>query len=161
MKGWPALDDMDAMLTIVPSTLSRRISFAASCIRKKGARTLMANIRSKSSGEVSRIVPRSVMAAALTRASSRPKAASAAATTSRQSSTRARSARRKRTLQPVSAVIASATALPFSALRPQVTRPAAPRSASSLAMAAPRPWVPPVTTAIFPSNPLMAYSTIW
>src|SRR5437899_1223267 len=44
-----------------------------------------------------------------------------------------------------------ATALPFSLLRPHVTRPAAPASANCSAIAAPSPCVPPVTTAIFPS----------
>jgi hypothetical protein len=55
------------MLTIEPCMLSRRISFAASCIRKNGARTLTANMASNSAGSVSQIVPRSVMPAELTR----------------------------------------------------------------------------------------------
>ena len=55
--------------------------FAASCMRKNGARTFTANIASKSSGLVSRMVPRSVMAAALTSTSTRPNASSALAMT--------------------------------------------------------------------------------
>ena len=68
------------MLTIAPSIFLRIISFAASCIRKNGARTFTSNIASKSSGLVSTSVPRSVMAAALTSTSTRPNAFSAAGT---------------------------------------------------------------------------------
>ena len=68
------------MLTIVPPAPPRRINLAASWIRKNGARTLTANIRSNSSGEVSRMLPRSVIAAALTRQSTRPNTRSASAT---------------------------------------------------------------------------------
>jgi cell division protein FtsW len=39
-----------------------------------------------------------------------------------------------------------------SALRPQMTMPAAPRSANSREIASPSPWVPPLTTATFPAN---------
>ena len=71
------------MLTIVPPAPPRRMIRAASWIRKKGARTLTAYIRSNSSGEVSRMLPRSVIAAALTRQSTRPKARSVSAMTRR------------------------------------------------------------------------------
>src|SRR5579864_3671105 len=149
MKGWPASADIEQILTIVPSVFSRRITTTASCIRKNGARTLVAKMRSKRSGLVSRIVPRSVIAAALTSTSTRPKCRSAAAMTARQSSTRDRSACTKRTSAPGSS---RAFASPFSFERPQIITPLAPRSTNSAAIAAPSPWVPPVTTAIFPSN---------
>ena len=45
----------------------------AACIRKNGPRTLVANSRSNSSGDVSRIVPRSVDAPAFTSTLMRPK----------------------------------------------------------------------------------------
>ncbi|MNT54229.1 hypothetical protein D3C72_1913710 [compost metagenome] len=92
MNGWPAIADIEPILTIVPCVPSRRITLTASCIRKNGARTLTANMRSKSSGLVSRMVPRSVIAAALTSASTRPNLPSQALTTLRASSTFSRSA---------------------------------------------------------------------
>src|SRR5436309_1809543 len=64
MKGWPASAEIEPMLQIAPSTPSRIISLIASCIRKKGPCTLIANILSNRSGVVSRIVPRSVDAPA-------------------------------------------------------------------------------------------------
>ena len=42
--------------------------------------------------------------------------------------------------------------LPRSALRPQITSPAAPRSPNSRAIASPKPCVPPVTIAILPER---------
>ena len=48
--------------------------------------------------------------------------------------------------------MSAATALPFFALRPQMTTPAAPRSANMRAIASPSPCVPPVTTATLPAN---------
>src|SRR6516225_3225301 len=150
MKDWPPIADIEEMLTIVPCTLSRRMSLIVSCIRKKGARVLTANILSNNSGLVSMIVPRLVSPAAFTRASTRPKVLSASATTLAQSSTLVRSARTNTTSAPVALAISSAFARPFVWSRPHVTMPFAPRSAKSLAMAAPRPCVPPVTIAIFP-----------
>ena len=73
MKDWPPIADIEEMLTIVPCTLSRRMSLIVSCIRKKGARVLTANILSNNSGLVSMIEPRLVSPAAFTRASTRPK----------------------------------------------------------------------------------------
>src|SRR5438445_7547984 len=139
------------MLTMLPFTACLIINLAASCIRKNGARTLIANMRSNNSGLVLSRFPRSVRPAAFTRISTRPYLASACAKTARQWSTFCRSATTKVTGTPVSAVIAWATASPLSRSRPQVMMPAAPAWAKSLATAAPRPWVPPVTTAIFPS----------
>ena len=46
MKGWPPCADMDWMLTIEPSIFSRRMIFAASWMRKNGARRLTAIMRS-------------------------------------------------------------------------------------------------------------------
>ena len=92
-------------------------------IRKKGARVLTANRASKVAGVVSRIVPRSVLPAAFTSTSSRPKPWSASSMTRTQSSTLDRSAATKRVAQPVSAVIRSATARPLSALRPRLPGP--------------------------------------
>ena len=77
----PPCPDMLRILTTVPLMPSRIMILSAPCVRKKGARTLTAKIWSNSSGEVSRMVPRSVMAAQLTRVSMRPKWLSAAATT--------------------------------------------------------------------------------
>src|SRR5882672_8539122 len=79
MKDCPPWADMLRMLTTVPFIFSRRMILSTSCIRKNGARTLTANIRSKSSGEVSQIVPRSVKPATLIKTSTRPNAVSAAA----------------------------------------------------------------------------------
>ncbi len=149
MNVWPPCADMLWMLTMVPPSLPRRISLAASCIRKNGARTLTANMWSNSSGDVSRMVPRSVIAAALTSTCSLPNVLSASAITWRQSSTRARLALTKCVGVPV-AEISAATFSPCATLRPQITSPAAPSAANARAMASPRPWVPPVTTAIFP-----------
>ena len=151
MKGCPPCADIDRMLTIAPSMRSRRMILAASCMRKNGARVLTANMRSNSSGEVSKSVPRSVMPAALTSTSTRPKARSAAAITARVSSMTARSARTNSARQPCRARSA-ATARPRSALRPQMTRPRTPRSANRRATASPSPCVPPVTTATLPSS---------
>src|SRR5262249_37030229 len=75
---------------------------------------------------------------------------SAAATTLRQSSTTPRSACTYSVGQP-STLNRSATRLPFSALRPQITSPFAPRSANSVATPSPSPCLPPVTIATFPS----------
>ena len=36
MKGWPPCADIDWMLTMVPAIFSRRMTFAASWIRKNG-----------------------------------------------------------------------------------------------------------------------------
>ena len=80
--------------------LLRIIALAASCMRKNGARTFTSNIASNSSGLVSRIVPRSVIAAALTSTSTRPNAFSAAGTIFRAAARSARSAATKTVLQP-------------------------------------------------------------
>ena len=151
MKGWPASAEIEPMLQIAPSTPSRIISLIASCIRKNGPRTLTENIRSNRSGEVSRIVPRSVDAPAFTRTFTRPKRLSASAIMRRQSSTDARSPRTKRAGTPEVAAMPSATAAPRSSLRPVTTIPAAPAAASRRAIAAPRPCVAPATTQILPS----------
>ena len=137
------------MFTIVPWIFFLIITLAASCMRKNGARTFTSNIESNSSGLVSRIVPRSVMAAALTSTSTRPNAFSAAGITFRAAARSSRSAATKTVLQPPFEM-SSATALPRFLLRPTMTRPAAPRSAKSRAIASPSPCVPPVTTAILP-----------
>ena len=62
------------------------------------------------------------------------------------SSRLARSAGTNSVRQPF-AEMSLATASPRAVLRPQITSPAAPRSARVRAMASPTPWVPPVTTA--------------
>jgi len=129
MKLCPPWPDIEMMLTIDPSIFSRFMIASASCIRKKGARTLIANIASKSSGLVSQMVPRSVMPAEFTRMSTRPNAMSASATTLRVSSIDARSAATKTVLTPFLSS-ANFTLAPRSALRPVMTRPAMPRSAN-------------------------------
>ena len=142
MNGCPPCDDIDRMLTIAPSMPFRIITFAASCIRKNGARTLTANIVSKSSGLVSTSVPRSVIAAAFTRTSTRPNARTAAGTIfARPRRCRRGRQRRKSSCSPLP-VISSATALPRFLLRPTTTRPAAPRSAKRRAIASPKPLRP-------------------
>ena len=127
------------------------MSLIASCMRKKGARTLTAIIRSKNSGFVSQIDPRSVYAAQLASTCRVPKCSSAAAMTRRQASTSITSPWTKTALQP-SAFSSLAVASPRSALRPVTTMPAAPRSAKSSAVARPRPWVLPVMTAYLPAS---------
>src|SRR5882672_6036045 len=138
---------MDRILTIVPSIRSRRMTAAASWMRKNGARRLTAIMRSNRSGVVSEMVPRSVIPAALTNMSIRPKARSAAAMTARAWPRSPRSARTNSPRQPARSRSA-ATALPRAMLRPQIAMPAAPRAANRRAIASPIPCVPPVTTAI-------------
>ena len=78
-KGCPACSDIEPILTIRPSMFSRIIIFAASWIRKKGARVLTAIILLNKSGFVSSIFPRSVRPAELTSMSTRPKIVSVSA----------------------------------------------------------------------------------
>ncbi len=59
--------DIDWMLTIAPAIFSRRMIRTASWMRKKGARTLTSKISLYRSSVVSKMSPRSVSAAALTR----------------------------------------------------------------------------------------------
>src|SRR6185437_5230384 len=137
------------MFTIEPRMPFSIISFSAPWIRKNGARTLIAMMRSNNSGVESKIVPRSEVAALLTRKSMRPNSRRADSMTLRQSSGRARSAATNAARQSRS-VSSFARRRPLSALRPQRTRPPAIFSAASRrAIAAPRPWVLPVTTATF------------
>ena len=126
MKGWPARSEVEPILTIAPSIPSRIMIFTASCIRKKGARTFTANIRSKSSTEVFSRLPRSLMPAALTRMSTRPKRASVSAMTRRTSSMMPRSAPTTCTGTALSASIPSATVRPFAASRPDDDDPCGP-----------------------------------
>ena len=146
MKGWPASAEIEPMLQIAPSTPSRIISLIASCIRKKGPRTLIANNLSNRSGVVSRIVPRSVDAPAFTSTFTRPKRLSASAIMRRQSSTDARSPRTNSVGTREVAAIPSATVAPRFSLRPVTTIPAAPAAANRQAIAAPRPCVAPAIT---------------
>ena len=66
------------MLTMLPPPPARRISRAASCMSRNGARALTANSRSHSSTLVSSSVPRLLSPAALTSPSRRPKRSSQA-----------------------------------------------------------------------------------
>src|SRR5271154_1279152 len=79
-KRLPAIADIEEILTIVPARLSLRIKLIAPCIRKNGARTLIAKILSYVAGAVPTIVPRLVSPAALTSASTRLNARSHAST---------------------------------------------------------------------------------
>src|SRR5918996_3856657 len=67
-------------LTIVPGALRRSMSRTAACMRKNGARRLIAMCSSNSSGVVSSRVPLDVSPAALTRQSMRPNALTTVAT---------------------------------------------------------------------------------
>jgi hypothetical protein len=79
-NGWPPNSAVEPTFTMVPGAPRRTMSATAACIRKNGPRRLTAMCWSKSSGVVSRSVPREVSPAALTRQSMRPKRSTTAAT---------------------------------------------------------------------------------
>ena len=112
------------------------------CMRKNGALRFTAMCASNSSGVVSSRVPRDVSPAALTRLSTRPKAAIAAVTQDRAWATSAMSAWRNTASVPA-APRSAASASPGSRRRP-ATATRAPSRAAARAMAAPSPWVPPL-----------------
>mmetsp|Transcript_21238 Transcript_21238/g.24445 ORF Transcript_21238/g.24445 Transcript_21238/m.24445 type:complete len:221 (-) Transcript_21238:251-913(-) len=66
MNGAPPLAATEQMLTIDPRMFFSINCFAAPCDMRKGARTLIANWRSKDSGVVDMRLPREVTAAAFT-----------------------------------------------------------------------------------------------
>src|SRR6185312_5373905 len=77
------------MLTMVPGAFRATMSATTACMRKNGALRLTATCASNNSGVVSSSVPRDVSPAALTRQSTRPKAATAAVTHPRACATAA------------------------------------------------------------------------
>src|SRR5438105_86708 len=133
---------MDSTFTIVPGAWRATRSATTACMRKNGAFRLTAMCASNSSGVVSSRVPRLVSPAALTRLSTRPNPATAAVTLARACSTSPTSARMNSALAP-HAVSSAASASPGSRRRP-VTATRAPSRAAALAIAAPRPEVPPL-----------------
>ena len=134
--------------TMLPGSPRCFMSAIAACMRKNGARRFTAMCWSNSSGVVSSMVPRVVSPAALTRQSIRPCRWMVAATEACAAVTSLTSVCTKLASAPV--FCSSATTFsPRSALRPEIIT-AAPSRALARAIAAPRPWVPPLISTTFP-----------
>lgn len=117
------------------------------CIRRNGPRTLVLKCSSQISKVVSSKVPLPVAAAELTSPVTVPNLCRAESINRWQSSTIDTSAGTNRQSVP-SACTSLAALSPLRLFRPLITIPGAPSSASLLAMASPKPWVPPVITAM-------------
>ncbi len=125
------------------------MSRTAACMMKKGPRRLVAMCASNISGVVSRSVPRSVRAAALTTQSTRPNALIVSATEATAWSTTATSARMNSGSVP-RASSSSTRPSAISGRRPVTTTASAPQRAAVRATAAPTPCVPPLTRTTLP-----------
>ena len=125
---------MDPMSTIVPSIDSRAMILATPWLRSPGALTLTASMASHSSGVVSQTVPRSVMAAQLTKLWQAPKLPSSTARTCSQAPVWPRSAARN-SARHCSVRSDSAAAWPLAPSRPTSSRPDAPSETSRCATA--------------------------
>ncbi len=149
-NGWPPCADEVMMLTIVPGALRATMSVTAACIAKNGPFRLIAMCASNSSGVVSSSVPREVSPAEFTRQSIRPYASTTSATAALACSASARSARTN-IVRPPAAASSATRASPGSVRRP-VTATAAPSRAAARAIAAPTPWLPPLTRTTLSSR---------
>jgi hypothetical protein len=138
---------MDMMFTMLPRFPVSTKCRTTRCIVRKGPRAFVLKCLSQSSRLVSRSVPRSAMPAEFTRPLTLPKCAKAFSTSLWQSSAFETSVFANRQSLPRERTLAAA-ASPFSAFRPLTTMPGDPSSASLLAIASPRPCVPPVITAM-------------
>ena len=120
---------------------------AIPCIRKKGARKLVFIWASKSSRELSRILPLVVRAAEFRSALTVPNSACAALSKASHSSVLAISQDWNSTFAPFASSSAFARA-PFSAERPARISWRDPEATNSWATARPSPCVPPVIRAV-------------
>src|ERR1700759_3098362 len=149
----PTLPEIDDMLTIVPRLFSR-ITAAALRSPFQVPFRCTAMTWSNWSSVILRIVASRVMPALLIMMSSAPNWSSAAPISASTSSPDVTSQRTATAiLSPPSFSAAACVASRFTS--PSTTR--APSSTKRSAMARPRPWAPPVTTAILPANNV----TIW